>query len=88
MWIYSQEIIKYSCIIRYIENFNRLKWGYNNVVEPIYNSIFKPIYNNVAKPFVEPIYNNVIKPAGNWMLDKYNKASDWMYNKAKYWLKR
>ena len=65
-----------------------VKWGYNNVVEPIYNSIFKPIYNNVAKPFVEPIYNNVIKPAGNWMLDKYNKASDWMYNKAKYWLKR
>ena len=81
-----------------------VKWGYNNVVEPIYNSIFKPIYNNVAKPiynnifkpiynnvakpFVEPIYNNVFKPAGNWMLDKYNKASDWMYNKAKYWLKR
>ena len=73
-----------------------VKWGYNNVVEPIYNSIFKPIYNNVAKPiynnifkpiynnvakpFVEPIYNNVFKPAGNWMLDKYNKA--------KYWLKR
>ena len=65
-----------------------VKWGYNNVVEPIYNSIFKPIYNNVAKPFVEPIYNNLIKPAGNWMSDKYNKASNWMYNKAKYWFKR
>lgn len=46
------------------------------------------VYNNVVKSFVEPIYNNVFKPAGNWMLDKYNKASDWMYNKAKYWLKR
>ena len=83
-WGYSN-IVKpgYNKVIKPV-----VKWGYNNVVEPIYNSIFKPIYNNVAKPFVEPIYNNVIKPAGNWMLDKYNKASDWMYNKAKYWLKR
>jgi len=99
-WGYSN-IVKpvYNKVIKPV-----VKWGYNNVVEPIYNSIFKPIYNNVAKPiynnifkpiynnvakpFVEPIYNNVFKPAGNWMLDKYNKASDWMYNKAKYWLKR
>ena len=83
-WGYSN-IVKpvYNKVIKPV-----VKWGYNNVVEPIYSSIFKPIYNNVAKPFVEPIYNNVFKPAGNWMLDKYNKASDWMYNKAKYWLKR
>ena len=99
-WGYNN-IVKpvYNKVIKLV-----VKWGYNNVVEPIYNSIFKPIYNNVAKPiynnifkpiynnvakpFVEPIYNNVFKPAGNWMLDKYNKASDWMYNKAKYWLKR
>ena len=50
--------------------------------------MIKPVYNKVVKPFVEPIYNKVIKPASNWMLDNYNKASNWMYNKAKYWFKR
>ena len=40
--------------------------------------MIKPVYNKVVKPFVEPIYNKVIKPASNWLLDKYNKAKDWI----------
>ena len=50
----------------------------NRVVKPVYNNIIKPVYNKVVKPFVEPIYTKVIKPTGNWLLDKYNKAKNWL----------
>lgn len=52
---------------------NGLKWGYNNIIQPVWNGVIKPVWNFA--------YNNILKPIGSGLRWVWDHTLGWVLKK-------
>lgn len=50
-----------------------LKWGYNNIIQPVWNGVIKPVWNFA--------YNNILKPIGSGLRWVWDHTLGWVLKK-------
>lgn len=50
-----------------------LKWGYNNIIQPVWNGVIKPVANWT--------YNNILKPIGSGLKWVWDHTLGWVLKK-------